>query len=153
MMEIGEEQILAAAKEVRRQVFEKHQRFVEEYRRGDLPLKVDLVEAGRFRYFWTSKKTVENILQALFLWLCYLCVPAAIALFIWSSWWIGAVVLVVAFVSWQANRLWMKRLMIQWALEDPWFFGRAVERKAIILPSTFELWGDPFRSIQEEQSD
>ncbi len=122
--------------ELLREVTERHKVFVEEYRRGELNpevnLRVALPLSNRF-------DGIESISQTLSGWANLLCFPAAIALFIWSEWWVGLIVLIGGFWLWGVNREWLARLVIKRAVAAPEFFGRAVENRAIVLPADFKL--------------
>lgn len=82
--------------ELLREVTERHKVFVEEYRRGELNPEVNLRVAfhSHLKHDLNRFDGIESISQTLSGWANLLCFPAAIALFIWSEWWVGLIVLI-----------------------------------------------------------
>ena len=114
--------------ELLREVTERHKVFVEEYRHGKLNPEVNLRVAfhSHLKHDLNRFDGIESISQTLSGWANLLCFPAAIALFIWSEWWVGLIVLIGGFWLWRVNRKWLARLVIKRAVAGPEFFAKAI---------------------------
>ena len=66
-------------------------------------------------------------------WIWFVSVPAAIACFIWTRWWIGVIVLFVGWALPEAIRRSACEFVLEQALEDEGFYNAAVKVGALTL--------------------
>ena len=127
----------------------KHPEFVHRYRAGLLKAHVDesaalrLANSGalppRFRAAHTS-----------WTWAWFLSFPAAIACFIWVTWWVAAIVLVVGFLLPRAIKRSASEFVLEHALEDATFYDQVLEAGVLRL-SDDEATPEPTSSAGSPQ--
>ena len=107
-----------------------HNEFVQGYRSGQLAAHVNKTMAMQLMNTTAVAKRYRAA-HLFWSWVWFLSIPAAIACFIWTKWWIGIIVLVVGFMLPRAIKESAYQFVLEQALEDEQFFKLAIEAEAL----------------------